>query len=333
MSDPDSSVPAVATGASTWIVGIPKALIPSSLKAVDRLIGAAVDYPVALIEQKTAQIKTKTAALALVESSIASVAASEASGDSDIVRRAVETLVRKEYRRQDNREAVVSESILLLKESISENTASNITPEELDDDWLNIFERYIEDASTDRMRSVWSRVLSGEIRKPGRFSVRTLRFLSEFSQADAILFESIASFFMNDFMPKSLSKYNEDITPLLHLEAAGLINIGSGSGLEQRWNFSPNGFIFLQEGELVLSLKGDPGLQISCQIYALTPLGCELIHLLPNRDTKEVMRSVGRALRSQKIASAHICVVDNDDRVVPIEMLWDDTAGDTIENS
>src|SRR5208283_1459027 len=57
---------------------------------------------------------------------------------------------------------------------------------------LNIFERYAEDASSETMRALWARVLAGEIRRPGQFSLRTLRFMSELDATTAKLFESYA---------------------------------------------------------------------------------------------------------------------------------------------
>ena len=47
--------------------------------------------------------------------------------------------------------------------------------EEVDQDWLNHFGDYSERASSDNVRTLWASVLAGEIRKPGSFSLSTLR--------------------------------------------------------------------------------------------------------------------------------------------------------------
>ncbi len=57
-------------------------------------------------------------------------------------------------------------------------------------DWVA---RYIESASqvTDQtMQELWGRILAGEIRKPGTFSLRTLHVVSNISQVEAKLFEA-----------------------------------------------------------------------------------------------------------------------------------------------
>ena len=50
---------------------------------------------------------------------------------------------------------------------------------EVDPDWLNHFGGYAEKATSEHVRDLWARVLGGEIRRPGSFSLATLRLLAE----------------------------------------------------------------------------------------------------------------------------------------------------------
>lgn len=168
-----SNLPAQIADALT---GIPKALVPGSLKALDRLIGAAVDIPVAWLAQKKAGIDAQTAAYTLVEAAIATTAATNAGADDKTVRNAVNVLVRKAYRHQINKEAVTAVMIEDLRKEEPVDVGEPVNPGlSIDEDWLNIFERYAEDASTERVQNLWGRVLAGEIRTPGRYAARTLR--------------------------------------------------------------------------------------------------------------------------------------------------------------
>ena len=88
------------------VSGITDALVPRSLKALDRLIGAGVDIPVAFLEQKAAKIGAQTSAYKAVEAAIASAVASEAEASPEIIQGALDVLVRKSYRKQKNVEAV-----------------------------------------------------------------------------------------------------------------------------------------------------------------------------------------------------------------------------------
>jgi hypothetical protein len=142
--------------------------------------------------------------LTLVEESIGRAVASTASGDEATVRRGLEALVRKNYRAEVNREAVAAAMLDEIATTSFPEPEGPSTLAEPDEDWLNVFERYAEDASTERMQKLWGRVLAGEIRKPGRFSVGTLRFLSEFSQADGLDFAEFCSSAFGDIAPKDL---------------------------------------------------------------------------------------------------------------------------------
>ena len=185
--DDQSNLPAQIAKA---VSGIPSALVPSAVKALDRLIGAAVDIPTAWLAQKKTKIEAQTQAYSAVEAAISHTVATEAGADPEIVQQALNVLVRKEYRKQVNRQAV-SEAMIEDLRSQSE-IPNEPAPDSIDDDWLNVFERYAEDASTERMQNLWGRVLGGELRDPGKYSMRTLRFLSEFSQVDAQLFAELS---------------------------------------------------------------------------------------------------------------------------------------------
>jgi hypothetical protein len=92
----------------------------------------------------------------------------------------------KELRAQANKEGVAKKAIEYLSRESEQVSDKPETPEE---DWLNIFERYAEDASSEKLRDLWARVLAKEIRKPKSFSLRTMRFISELDSETAQLFQ------------------------------------------------------------------------------------------------------------------------------------------------
>jgi hypothetical protein len=319
-----SNLPAQIADALT---GIPKALIPTSVKALDRLVGAVVDLPVAWLAQKKAQIDAQTQAYTLVEGAISKAAAGEASADEATVRNAVSVLVRKAYRKQTNREAVAVAMVEDLRASPPEEaeTAGTAFTPDLDEDWLNVFERYAEDASTERMQNLWGRVLAGEIRKPGRYSMRTLRFLSEFSQADGLSFAEFCTSVFGDTAPASLVKPDskKDIRDLVFLESSGLIQGASGIGLKSTMTFDNAGNGHFREGSLVLMLQGNPGESFQYPACILTPLGQELLSLLPGRDARAAARRVARAIKVPAIKSAFLATISGPDRhLIRMEILW-----------
>lgn len=309
------------------LTGIPKALIPASVKALDRLIGAAVEIPVAWLAQKKAQIDAQTQAYTLVEKAIADAAANFVGGDAETVQNAVNVLVRKAYKTQVNRESVAAAMLEDLRGRPAEEQTEATSPSsgKLDEDWLNVFERYAEDASTERMQNLWGRVLAGEIRKPGRYSMRTLRFLSEFSQADGLTFAEFCTSAFGDAAPAILVKPDnkEDIRDLIYLESSGLIQGASGLGLQVTQTFDSAGRMYLREGPLVIVINGTPGESVQYPVCVLTPLGQELLSLLPARDARASARRVANAIKSPALKSALLTTITGQEgRLIPMEILW-----------
>jgi hypothetical protein len=311
------------------LVAISDALIPRTLKALDRLISSAVDVPVAKLKQFKARIDTQTESYKLVESKIAEVVASGAGDDKEIVQQAVGVLVRKEYRRLENRKAVAAAMLDDMQIHADDSSAeeSGASSTELDEDWLNVFERYAEDASSERLQGLWGKVLAGEIRRPGRFSIRTLRFLAEVSQSDAITFERFAENAFGDCAPKSLVMPHggKNIGHLIDLESIGLIDGASGLGLTQSLTFDEAGNAFFYEGSLAVMFVGKPGEKLETPVVVLTKLGQELLQLVASRNSLESARAVARAVRTNAIRNCQIGRVSAD-RFFKTEVLWDDNA-------
>jgi Protein of unknown function (DUF2806) len=308
---------------------LPKALEPGVIKALNRLLGAAVSIPVAKLTQYKARIDAQTESYKLIEGQIAKAAASEVGADPEVGQRALDVLVRGQYRKQHNREAVATAMIESLGAEAKQESVdgANFSTAEIDDDWLNVFERYAEDASSERFQNLWGRVLSGEIRRPGRFSTRTLRFLSEFSQADALTFEKFARCSFGDVAPKSLACPPEkvDMRDWIYLESSGLIQGATGMGLRRKFSLNEQGIIYMFEGGLVIALKGEPNASFNQEVIALTPLGQELLSLIPSRDPRECARAVAHSIREPRIYEAYLAVRAVEGGVFHMmEILWSD---------
>lgn len=307
------------------IAGIPAPLVPATTNALSRLVGAVVDIPIAWLEYQKAKIVSRTEGFRAVDTAVSQRAADLAGADDSVVERAMDNLLRKSYRQQNNKEAVAAAMIEDLREKAADAQGCNSEGQaeefkSIDDDWLNVFERYAEDASTERMQQLWGRVLAGEVRKPGRYGMRTLRFLSEFSQSDAMEFSLFCENSFGDLAPNSLVKVGSDISGLLKLEAAGLIQ--GTSGLMKTFTFNPEGKAFIVELPLAIMITGKPETKLSVEMIALTPLGQELVSLLPDRNPKSAARTVANAIKNEMILTAILMRVDEKGLGTPIEVLW-----------
>ena len=303
--------------------GLPQLIAGPAGKAISRLIGAGADIPVAYLEGIAQKTRDKTDARSAVSRAIADAAKQQAVDDPQLVQAALNSMMSRSLRAQANKASIAKMAIEDLSEEPPKPEATGP-----DEDWLNVVERYAEDVSNDQLQGLWGKVLAGEIRQSGSFSMRTLRFLAEFSRRDAENFEEIAQKAFCGHVPRNsgLEARDEDITSLIDLETSGLVQTGGGLGLMKSYSFNADGYIFLSEGTICLVLFGEPGTEISYGALALTPLGRELLCLVGARDVKDAAKALAYTIKSPQIHSAKLGViveVDGTEQIQFIESLWD----------
>lgn len=65
--------------------------------------------------------------------------------------------------------------------------------EDISEDWLNEFENLARLKSSEEMKLVFGKILSGEIIKPGSFSIKTIKLISQLDNQAAKLFQLFCS--------------------------------------------------------------------------------------------------------------------------------------------
>ena len=206
-------------------LNLPRLIAGPAGEAISRLVAGAVDIPAAWMNQFAQGIRDKTEAKTVVSARVADAAANLAVNDPEIVQRAAYTLLSRQIRKQANREAIAKQTIEILEQEQAERPQE--TAQKVDDDWLNVFERFAEDASSERLQNLWAHILAGQLRRPHAFSLTTLRFVSELDVPTATLFEKYAPRIVNsDFIPYPPTS-GVEFSELLRLEES---NLTSGSG-------------------------------------------------------------------------------------------------------
>jgi hypothetical protein len=88
--------------------------------------------------------------------------------------------------RQRNREAVMEAAVGLLPE--------NVVDEPVSTGWTAAFFSYAQNASDEGVRSLWAKILAGEIEQPGRFSLRALQAVSLLARDEAANFTTLCRY-------------------------------------------------------------------------------------------------------------------------------------------
>jgi hypothetical protein len=193
-----------------------------------------------------------------------------------------------EAQKQENLDQVMIEAA---KDIISsaETQGVDSTKNEFDLDWMNNFRDFAEKASSDKMRQIFGRILSGEIKKSGSFSMQTVRLVFEMDQRTAEQFQRIAPYRFNKCLPYRIPAASHD--DWFKLSDAGLVE-GVGGYVAILSEKDKEGIatmlgekyvIFAQVEEHPRSIRRRG---IGC--YKLTSSGAELAALFPNDELEAI---------------------------------------------
>jgi hypothetical protein len=176
---------------------------------------------------------------------------------------------------------------------------------DIEDDWLNFYAKLAEDKSSAELQQLFGRILAGEIRKPGSFSLKNLQLVSTLSKEDA---EAIAKFLPYAIDDKAIA-IRKDISSQptvdtrLRMEDIGVIAGGvSLTGLGLDFSVEPNsrrGWVASKRA-IAIENKCPVLLALSIPAQALTQAARELIPIAKLHATElEYLKEVAEALGTQ----------------------------------
>ena len=193
----DTSVAEIITDlvADTAIPGIPAPVRRNLFKALGQLTSAAIDFPVAFLTGKADEQRAETAARIKLINRTAEHIARQMQIDPEYARVAVQKFGHRVLREQVNLDMIGQKAAKEIRDA--SDSINQSVPEEsgntINDDWLNVFETEARLKSTEEMQVYFSKVLAGEIRKPGTYSTRTVKILASLDQGVANEFARLCS--------------------------------------------------------------------------------------------------------------------------------------------
>jgi Protein of unknown function (DUF2806) len=276
---PDDNIPQSSSSALSQFVdrlNLPQMIAGPAGKAISRLIAGVVEIPAAYLDSFAQSIKDKTTARSVLNKAVVDAASKFAATDEMVIQRAAHNLLAKEFRHQANKEAVAVKALEILRTEDAPETS----PPDVDLDWLNVFERYAENASSERLQELWGRILAGEIRKPKSFSLKTLRFVSELDQKIATTFERCSSAILGRrFIPtRSPLLKGPAFDELLDLQDYDLVS-GVG-GLLQSTLTTSTGTITLESADRIIVINGEKEFELQISSVTLTRMGIEVLNIV-----------------------------------------------------
>ena len=245
MNENESGLEQITDTIGDLVTGVPAPIRKNFFKAIGQLCTAAVDIPVAKMESTAAEIRAASAARVQIIKKEGESIAKDLNVPKEYIAKASEKFASKVVKEQLNLDQIVLNAANnLAQEDYSKEPSEPIKEtKEISDDWLNEFENYAKLKSSEDMKLVFGKILSGEIKSPGSYSIRTLRLVSQLDNQAARIFQNLCS------VAISL-----DIGTGIAYDARVVVLTGSaGSNSLSKYGLSFDNLNILQEYGLIIS--------------------------------------------------------------------------------
>jgi|GEM_PF-6189024 len=270
--------------------------------ALGRVIGASGEFCATAIENETDKIKARKEGRIDSIRSMDKAANAKNLTDAGLVTRAADYHAQRTVRQQKNREAICGAAA----EEITNNPPEDDARKKIDDDWLEQFARHAEAVTADQMQRLWSKILAGEIKHPGRFNLRTMDFVSKLNQDDAERIANILPYTDNTgllLLPKSL--HDTHFQDLLFLEEMGLVSTVSGiGGLQKKYKMkgSPSDYITIQFKEIaIVAYKNEDAGDLSIPVLRFSSTMLQLMDLCDYQINRDHVKKVAQHIRNARL--------------------------------
>lgn len=172
--------------------------------------------------------------------------------------------------------------------------APEVPNDPVDADWTARFFNIAKEINTEEMQLIWGKILAGEVKKTGSFSMRTLETIRNLSKNEAETFLKIAPFIVaknDDYLlsdnKELLNQYGIKFSDILLLNECGLVSTSAGLSMTVKFNERDgNGLIFYNDALVATCVSSENERKIQYSLYTLTSAGKELYRILtftPNR--------------------------------------------------
>lgn len=183
------------------------------------------------------------------------------------------------------REVNVAKAIMIAEDTLALDKES---PSELlvDEDWLHAWRENAGRVSAEELQSLWGKILAGEVKQSGSYSLRTLEFVRGLSKNEAELLEKVSKFVVDNLIYKKFDKHLDShgilFGDLILLEELGLlIGVAGGSlhnDLEFECGIEVKNFESLGSKAICVISQKD-NFKISMPVIKVTNLGYEVLKI------------------------------------------------------
>ncbi len=201
-------------------------------------------------------------------------------------------------------------------------TEQNVSEEPLQEEWINRFFNVVGEVSSDELKTIWSRILSEEIKEPGKCSIRTLESLRNISKNEAEIFKKVSNYIIQYqnvcYLPNEeelLEIANINYGEILKLDEAQLIN--SSSQVNALLTFNENNKEnYLIYNDIIIFCEKNENIKIELSAYPLTEVGKNIFNILsPCTDKNFFEKYIDIIKNKMNISYSKILKKSSDDTI------------------
>ena len=212
----------------------------------------------------------------------------------------------QERKRQANIASVV-------RDAAAELGDKEVPDREPDHDWTARFFNGVQDVSSEDMRKLWAKVLSGEVEEPGRTSLRTLEILKNMTKEDAQLFGHMCDFVIGDFifypgrhqLVQSTLRYDN----VIRLQNVGLLHHATFLSKTVKFNPQNQIYFFLYQNWVLKILAENGPNEIEVPEVLLTDSGRELHRVVECTVRMDYLKSFSQFLRGKSCELSYARII------------------------
>lgn len=289
---------------------LPDFLSKTAFGALSRLVTGLVDIPVIALSGYKERLEDKNRESRSLRRSLSDAAIAKIINDEAMVQRTIDRLMNEQIAKQQNREAVATETLRFL-----ENRGTLTSEESIDEEWLDSFSEKASKAYSPDARTMWSRVLAGELAIPGSYSRRSLAVLESLDQNEAETFSRIVKLSFGNVIPAaSIGTSGTNFSEARLLEDLGLLS-GVSSKFRKPLMHTPRsniGGLSGRKSYLQVYSSASPMIEV----VFLTTVGGQLAHLVDDTNgelERNVARLIGLSLKGKVDAAV---LIQQDDKKV-----------------
>ena len=227
----------------------------------------------------------------------------ETTAGQDATSRALVATARRNLLLEQMRSEVNVRRALLHAEAELEGDAQAPPDRTVDDDWLFRWRNSASKVSSEKLQTLWGRVLAGEVKSPGSFSLRVMEFLKTLSQEEARWIEKLAPFVIDGSFVFSgsqdlLESEGISFVHLVELQDLGIITQAS-KGLRTSIPIPKSGRGLLSHNRVLVVTPKAEKANLGLDAYRLTSLGSQVLRLGSFTAHETYFRSVGKEIKRQ----------------------------------